>query len=123
MTPILSFLTSSGSKKKESRYICLSEAKASLRLKILMTPGSKKGTQIYYSVLSKVPANEPPSRFPKRAPIEREACLQDILHISQKPHLSFSPVKDSSPSPPSRILFGERERDAPSPETLPQSHR
>jgi hypothetical protein len=29
MTPILSFLISSGSKKKEPRYVCLSEAKAS----------------------------------------------------------------------------------------------
>jgi len=34
MAPILSFLISSGSKKKEPRYVCLSEAKASLRLKI-----------------------------------------------------------------------------------------
>jgi hypothetical protein len=30
------------------------------RLKILMASGSKKGTQIYFSFLSKVPANEPP---------------------------------------------------------------
>jgi hypothetical protein len=29
MAPILSFLTSSGSKKKEPRYVCLSKAKAS----------------------------------------------------------------------------------------------
>ena len=29
MTPILNFLISSGSKKKEPRYVCLSEAKAS----------------------------------------------------------------------------------------------
>jgi hypothetical protein len=30
------------------------------RLKILMTSGSEKGTQIFFSFLSKVPANEPP---------------------------------------------------------------
>jgi hypothetical protein len=30
------------------------------RLKILMASGSKKGTQIYFSFLSKVLANEPP---------------------------------------------------------------
>jgi hypothetical protein len=48
MAPVLSFLISSGSKRKEPRYVCLSEAKASLRLKILMTSGSKKGTQIYF---------------------------------------------------------------------------
>jgi len=46
MAPILSFLISSGSKKKEPRYIYLSEDKASLRHKILMTFGSKKGTHI-----------------------------------------------------------------------------
>ena len=34
------------------------------RLKILMFSGSKKGTQIYFSFLSKVPANEPPPRSP-----------------------------------------------------------
>jgi len=33
-------------------------------LKILMASGSKKGTQIYFSFLSKVPANEPPPGFP-----------------------------------------------------------
>jgi len=56
---MLSFLISSGSKKKEPRYVCLSEAKASLRLKSLMTSGSKKWTQLYFSFLSNVPANEP----------------------------------------------------------------
>jgi len=30
------------------------------RLKILMSTGSKKGTQIYFSFLSNVPANEHP---------------------------------------------------------------
>jgi hypothetical protein len=34
------------------------------RLKILMASGSKKGTQIYFSFLSKVPANEPPPGSP-----------------------------------------------------------
>ena len=47
MAPVLSFLISSGSKKKESRYTRLREAKASFRLKILMTSGFKKGTQLY----------------------------------------------------------------------------
>jgi len=65
MAPMLSFLISSGSKKKKPRYICLSEAKASLRLKILMTSGYEKGAQIYYSFLSKVLANEPPPGSPK----------------------------------------------------------
>jgi hypothetical protein len=65
MAPVLSFLISSGSKKKEPAYIYLSEAKASLKLKILMTSVSKKVTRILYSFLSKVPANEPPPGSPK----------------------------------------------------------
>jgi hypothetical protein len=65
MALIFSFLISSGAKKKEPRYICLSEVKASLRLKVLMMSGSKKGTHIYYTFLSKVPANEPPPGSPK----------------------------------------------------------
>jgi len=109
MAPILSFLISSGSKNKEPRYICLSEAKASLRLKILMTSGSKKGTQIYYSFLSKVPANKPPSRFPERAPIEKEAHLQGLLHISQKTSSFGFPSKGSLPEAPSMEPL-ERER-------------
>jgi hypothetical protein len=64
MAPVYSCLISSGYKKKELRYVCPNEAKASLRLKILMTSGSKKGTQIYFSFLSKVPANEPPPSSP-----------------------------------------------------------
>jgi hypothetical protein len=56
---MLIFLIFSASKKKESRYVCLNEAKVSLRLKILMTSGSKKGTHIYFSFLSKVQANKP----------------------------------------------------------------
>jgi len=34
------------------------------RLKILMASGSKKGTQIYFSYLSKVLANKPPPGSP-----------------------------------------------------------
>ena len=48
------------------------------RLKILMTSGSKKGTQIYYFFSLKSPSKWTPSRFPSGAPVERETCLQDI---------------------------------------------
>jgi hypothetical protein len=68
-----------------------------------MSSVSKKGTQIYFSFLSKVPANEPPSRFSNRAPMEREAHLQGILHISQKPHLSGSPVMEPSLKVPYKV--------------------
>jgi len=65
------------------------------RLKVLMASGSKKGTQIYFSFLSESrPTN--PFQVPNRVPMEMEACLQGILHISQKPHLLGSPVKEPS---------------------------
>jgi hypothetical protein len=35
------------------------------RLKIFMASGSEKGTQKYFSFLSKVPANEPPPFSPR----------------------------------------------------------
>jgi hypothetical protein len=101
MTPILSFLISSGFKKKEPRYVCLSVVKASLILEILITSESNRGTQIFFSVKS--PGKRTPSRFPNRASMEREACLQGILHISQKPLLSGSPVK----KPSLKFLFME----------------
>jgi hypothetical protein len=50
------------------------------RLKILMTSGSKKGTQIYFSFLSKVSANEPPPGSPtgplwRGRPVYRAFCI------------------------------------------------
>jgi hypothetical protein len=80
MAPILNFLIYSGSKKKEPRYVCPSDAKASLGLKMLMNFGSKKGTQIYFSFLLKVPANEPPPVSPtgpqwRGRPVYREFCI------------------------------------------------
>jgi len=49
------------------------------RLKILMSSGSKKGTQIHYPFLSKSRGKLIPSRFPKRAPMERDTRLQGIF--------------------------------------------
>jgi hypothetical protein len=40
------------------------------RLKILMSFGSKKGTQIDFPFLSETPSKRIPSRFPNRAPME-----------------------------------------------------
>ena len=114
MAPVLTFLISSGSKKKEMRYICPSEAKASLRLKILMTSGVQERNPDILFISLRSPGNRTPSRFPKRAPTAREVCLEGILHISQKPHLSGSPVKEPSPRPPPCSLL--RERDGPSSE-------
>jgi len=49
------------------------------RLKILMSSGSKKGTQIYFPFLSKSPGKQTPSRFPKVAPLERDTLLHGIF--------------------------------------------
>jgi hypothetical protein len=78
------------------------------RLKILMASRSKKGTQIYFPFLSKDPANKPPSGFSNRAPMNREACLQGILHVSQKPHLLGFPVKEPSLKAPFTESIAER---------------
>jgi hypothetical protein len=49
------------------------------RFKTLMSSGSKKGTQIYYPLLTKSPGKWIPSRFPNGAPKERDTCLQSIF--------------------------------------------
>jgi len=49
------------------------------RFKILMSSGSKNGTQIYCPFLSKVPAVEFPPGSPKGAPMERNTRLQGIF--------------------------------------------
>jgi len=48
------------------------------------------------------------STFPNRAPIEREALLQGILHISQKPQLLGSPVKEPTLKAPFMETLTER---------------
>jgi hypothetical protein len=69
------------------------------RFKILMSSGSKKGTQIYYPFHSKSPSQQIPSRFPNGAPIERDTRLQDIFTslLIYLFNISFgSPVKELS---------------------------
>ena len=48
------------------------------RLKILMSSGSKKGTQIYFSFSLKNLGKRTPSRFPNRVPMDRHTRLQGI---------------------------------------------
>ena len=71
------------------------------RLKILMTSGSKKGTQIYYFFSLKSPSKRTPSRFPSGAPMERDTHLQGILHISKGPNKNSSDKKASRKKCPS----------------------
>jgi len=47
-----------------------------LRLKILMSSGSKKGTQMYFIFYLKNPGKRTPSRIPNRTPVERDTHLQ-----------------------------------------------
>jgi len=47
--------------------------------RLKMSSGSRKGTQIHYPYLSKSPSKRIPYRFPSRATIERESCLQGIF--------------------------------------------
>ena len=58
-----------------------------LKLKILMTSGSKNGTQMYFSLKS--PGKRTPSRFPKRAPVEREARLRAFTYLSKNSYFCF----------------------------------
>jgi hypothetical protein len=80
------------------------------RLKILMSSGSKKGTQIYPPFLSKSPGKRNPSRFPNGAPIERDTCLQGIFYISFDISLYLKgPKKRASLNvPQKRGLYGNR---------------
>jgi hypothetical protein len=61
---------------------------------------------LFFSLKS--PGKRTSSRFPNRAPMKREARLQVILHISQKPHLSDSPVKEPSLKVPFMESIAER---------------
>jgi len=66
------------------------------RFKILMSSGSKKGTQIYFSFLSKVSANETPPGSPT-VPLWRGRSVYRAFCISFKNHtFSGSPVKEPS---------------------------
>jgi hypothetical protein len=53
------------------------------RLIILMASGSKKGTQVYFSFLSKILSNEPPPGSPT-GPIWRERPVYRAFCISLK---------------------------------------
>jgi hypothetical protein len=54
------------------------------RLKIVMSFGFKKGTQIYFFYSLKNSDKRNSSRFPDRTPIRRNIRLQGIFHIRRK---------------------------------------
>ena len=71
------------------------------RLKILMSSGPKKGTQIYVFFSLKNLGKRTSSRFPNRAHMERDTRLQDILHSFRNPYkitLSKKAARKKRPS-------------------------
>jgi hypothetical protein len=59
------------------------------------------------SFLSKDPANEPPSRFPNRAPLEREAVYRAFC-VSLKNLIFRVPSKGALPQAPFMEFLAER---------------
>ena len=73
--------------------------------KILMSSGSKKGTQICYPFPSKSPSKRIPSRFPNGATKERNSRLEGIF-TSQYISLSIFPSESPVREPPPCSLTG-----------------
>jgi len=84
------------------------------RLKILISSGSKKGTQIYYPFLSKVLASESPPGFPTRPLWRKMPVSRAFLNVSSRvpskgtlprvpPHWSSSEGNAPFLEPPSSI--------------------
>jgi hypothetical protein len=110
MAPVLSFLISSGSKKKEPRCVYLSEAKASHShkiwtdvsssvphySKILMPSGYKKGTQKCYIFSSKESQRANPLQVSQRGPYGEKYPLSGHSYLSLN-FPSESPVREPPP--------------------------
>jgi len=80
------------------------------RLKNLMSSWSKKGTQIYYPLLSKSPGKRVTTRFPKGATMERDARLQDIFASFLLFNISFGvPIKGALPPGPPHGVPSKRD--------------
>jgi hypothetical protein len=69
------------------------------RLKIPMASGFKKGTHIYFSFLSKVPANEPPPGSPKVSYGDRGPFTRYFAYLSKTSSFGF-PSKAALPQGP-----------------------
>jgi len=79
------------------------------RLKILMSTGSKKGNQTYYSFLSKKSRQANSLHVPQRGPHSEKDPLTGHFYISLT-YLSWSPVREPSLQV---SLMGSPQRDAP----------
>ena len=77
------------------------------RLKILMASGSKKGPQIYFTFLSKVPANEPPPGSPTGPLWRGRPVYRPFAYLSKTSSFGF-PSKEPSPKVPLTESLTER---------------
>ena len=90
MAPLLSFVTSSGSKKKETRYVCLCEAKASHSHRkwtevSSSVPRLKFATSSGSSVRAPPPYSPHQGLYGKRCSVSRANSLLIRLHFSVPP--------------------------------------
>jgi len=131
MAPILISLISSGSKKKEPRCVCLSDYKASLRLKILITSsfGFPSKGALPQGPLHGIPRRdttyapplEPSFIHPSKSPVYDPPHIPGSPRMERGPHgercpypetflayLPGSTVKEPPQSPFPRRLFREK---------------
>jgi hypothetical protein len=97
--------------------VLLSKFQMAPRFKIVMSSGSKKGTQMYYPFHSKSPSKQIPSRFPNGVPMVRDTRLQGIITSL----LIYPFIFPSVPGKGAPSMFPNRvpmDRDTPSPEPL-----
>jgi len=87
-------------------------------LKLLMSSGSKKGTQVNFCFSLKCPGKRTPSKFPNRAPMEIDTCFNGILHLSRKLYKNSSkeegPKKEAPLHVPQKRAPYKRRRPFPS---------
>ena len=93
----------------QESHVPLRQFQMAPRLKILMASGPKKGTPIYFSFLSKFPANDP-FQVPQQGPYEeRGPFTRHFTYISKSKSLGF-PSEGVLPQGP---LHGIPRRDMP----------
>jgi len=76
------------------------------RFKILMSSGSKKGTQMYHPSYSKSPSKRIPSRFPSGGPYGERYPLTGHFYVSLNISLFIFPSESLVKDPPPCSLTG-----------------
>ena len=119
VAPMLNFLLSSGCKKKEPRYVCLSEAKASLRRKTWVTTGFKKVLRYTIHFSQKFQQTNPLPGSPKGPYREGGPPTGNFAYPSKKKTSSFRFTSERRPpwGPPYGVSY---ESNAPSQSTFMQ---